>query len=61
MILLFIFTLAKFPLTDQSVKSVRFTSDGQSVIWLQRKAGGPHGAALSLVKTALPITEDVNN
>lgn len=45
---------------DISVKSLRFTPDGQTLIWLQRSAGGPHAAALALLKTSLPLVQNVS-
>ncbi|KAJ8978653.1 hypothetical protein NQ317_019089 [Molorchus minor] len=48
----------KLPLNGHSVKSPIFSPDGKSLVWLQRKAGGPHHAAMQLVKTNLPLTEN---
>ncbi|KAI4460694.1 serine peptidase s9 family member [Holotrichia oblita] len=45
-------------LKNKSVKDPRFTPDGKTIIWLQREAGGPHAACMSLVKTAAPLKEN---
>nr|CAI5825040.1 unnamed protein product [Callosobruchus analis] len=46
------------PLKDMSVKSPVFSCDGKSLLWLQRKAGGPHASCMALVKTELPLIEE---
>ncbi|XP_018575043.1 acylamino-acid-releasing enzyme [Anoplophora glabripennis] len=48
----------KLQLEDLAVKSPIFTPDGQSLVWLQRKTGGPHASAMALVKANLPLTEN---
>ncbi|KAJ8978652.1 hypothetical protein NQ317_019088 [Molorchus minor] len=48
----------KLPLCGYSVKSPIFSPDEKSLVWLQRKTGGPHHAAMQLVKTSLPLTEN---
>ncbi|KAI4460703.1 serine peptidase s9 family member [Holotrichia oblita] len=45
-------------LKNKSVKDPRFTPDGKTIIWLQREAGGPHAACMSLVKTTAPLKEN---
>lgn len=52
--------LAALTLENKSVKSPVFTADGNYLIWLQRNAGGPHAACMTLVKAALPLSEKVN-
>ncbi|KAJ8927445.1 hypothetical protein NQ314_020115 [Rhamnusium bicolor] len=51
----------KLPLNGQAVKSPIFSPDGQFILWLQRRVGGPHVSGMSLVKTSLPLTENVKN
>ncbi|XP_023024331.2 acylamino-acid-releasing enzyme [Leptinotarsa decemlineata] len=41
-----------------SVKSPIFTADGDSILWLQRKSGGPHASGMQLVKINVPLTEE---
>nr|CAH7731579.1 unnamed protein product [Callosobruchus chinensis] len=45
------------PLKDVSVKSPIFSCEGKYLLWLQRKALGPHASCMALVKTELPLTE----
>ncbi|GJQ85226.1 hypothetical protein Trydic_g13066 [Trypoxylus dichotomus] len=45
-------------LINKSVKDPRFTPNGNTLIWLQRNAGGPHAACMSLVKTRAPLSEE---
>lgn len=52
--------LAEIDLKNKSVKDPRFSPDGKTIIWLQREAGGPHAACMSLVKTAEPLAENVS-
>lgn len=54
------FISAEINLKNKSVKTPRFTTDGKTLIWLQRNAGGPHAACMSLVKSAAPLTETVS-
>lgn len=54
------FILAEINLKNKSVKEPRFTPDGKTLIWLQRSAGGPHAACMSLVKTTAPLSETVS-
>ncbi|KAI4460704.1 serine peptidase s9 family member [Holotrichia oblita] len=51
-------TVTEIDLKNKSVKDPRFTPDGKTIIWLQREAGGPHAACMSLVKTAAPLKEN---
>lgn len=44
-------------LKSESVKSPIFTPDGKSLVWLQRKADGPHMAGMALVKTSVPLND----
>lgn len=48
----------KLNLEGLAVKSPIFTPDGRSLVWLQRKAGGPHASGMMLVKTELPLSEN---
>lgn len=41
------------------MKSPALTTDGSELVWLQRDAGGPHAATMSLVKTSIPVTTKV--
>ncbi|KAG5879727.1 hypothetical protein JTB14_023041 [Gonioctena quinquepunctata] len=41
-----------------AIKSPIFTPDGNSIVWLQRKSGGPHACAMQLVKTNTPLTSE---
>ncbi|KAJ8934689.1 hypothetical protein NQ318_015158 [Aromia moschata] len=50
----------KLPFNDISVKSPIFSPDGKLLLWLQRATGGPHASAMQLVKTTLPLTEDLS-
>lgn len=52
--------LVELSLENQCVKSPRFTPDGNHLIWLQRKAGGPHASAMTLCKASIPLTETVS-
>lgn len=45
---------------DYSVKSPRFSPDGKTLVWLQRKAGGPHGACMKLLRADVPLSKDVS-
>lgn len=45
---------------DHSVKSPRFSPDGKTLVWLQRKAGGPHGACLRLLRADVPLSKNVS-
>ncbi|XP_056638015.1 acylamino-acid-releasing enzyme-like [Diorhabda sublineata] len=45
-------------LQGKSVKSPIFSPNGDYVLWLQRKSGGPHASAMQLVKTKLPLNEN---
>ncbi|CAH1156028.1 unnamed protein product [Phaedon cochleariae] len=49
-------TYFELPLVGVALKSPIFTPDGGSIIWLQRKTGGPHASCMQLVKTELPLT-----
>lgn len=44
---------------DHSVKSPRFSPDGKTLVWLQREAGGPHGACLRLLRADVPLSKNV--
>ncbi|XP_030750320.1 acylamino-acid-releasing enzyme-like [Sitophilus oryzae] len=44
-------------LKDNSVNSPIFTPDGNSLVWLQRRAGGPHKTCMALVKTSVPLND----
>ncbi|RZC35335.1 acylamino-acid-releasing enzyme, partial [Asbolus verrucosus] len=48
---------APFPLDNKAVKSPVFTPDGKALIWLQRDAGGPHAAAMALMKANIPLLD----
>lgn len=44
---------------EYSVKSPRFSPDGKTLVWLQRKAGGPHAACLRLLRADVPLSKNV--
>lgn len=46
--------------SDHSVKSPRFSPDGKTLVWLQREAGGPHGACLRLLRADVPLNKNVS-
>lgn len=51
----------ELPLENASVKSPRFTLDGECLVFLQRPSGGPHAGAFALVKVAAPISSEVRS
>lgn len=56
----FLFVVA-LQLEDRAVKCPIFTPNGKTILWLERKAGGPHASCMSLVRTPSPLTEQVRN
>ncbi|CAG9862113.1 unnamed protein product [Phyllotreta striolata] len=46
------------PLKDVAVKSPIFSTNGEFVLWLQRKSGGPHACCMQLVKANAPLNEN---
>lgn len=54
-----IFLSVALPLNNASVKNPIFSPDGQTLLWFQRKSGGPHASCMSLMKTSAPLNEKV--
>ncbi|CAG9773046.1 unnamed protein product [Ceutorhynchus assimilis] len=48
----------EMPLDNAAVKSPIFTLDGNTIVWLERQAKGPHMACMALKKTSYPITKN---
>ena len=57
---MFVLVLDQLNLKDMAVRNPSFTLDGQTLVWLQRKAGGAHASCLSLVKTRVPLEVNVS-
>lgn len=52
--------LVSLPFKNMTVKSPIFSPNGKYVLWLQRKAGGPHASAMQLVRADTPLNENVS-
>ncbi|GLV34314.1 uncharacterized protein CBL_00242 [Carabus blaptoides fortunei] len=42
--------------TNRSVSAPRFSPDGKYLIWLEKDVGGPHNAAMTLMRLELPFS-----
>lgn len=51
------FLLEQLSEKNRTVSAPRFSPDGKYLIWLEKEVGGPHHAAMTIMRLELPVSD----